>query len=48
MSSPDEPALQPSLALNVFFDVDHTLVYIDQHSNVLRPGAGEPLMLTAL
>ena len=25
--------------LNIFFDVDHTLVYIDQHTNVLRPGA---------
>lgn len=25
--------------LNVFFDVDHTLIYVDQHHNVLRPGS---------
>ncbi len=25
--------------LNVFFDVDHTLVFVDQDSNSLRPGA---------
>ena len=37
------PGLESSVALNVFFDVDHTLVYIDQHSNVLRPGAGEAM-----
>lgn len=24
---------------NVYFDVDHTLVFVDQHQNVLRPGA---------
>jgi hypothetical protein len=26
-------------AINVFFDVDHTLVYVNSHSNTLRPGA---------
>jgi hypothetical protein len=25
--------------LHVFFDVDHTLVFANQHANVLRPGA---------
>lgn len=25
--------------VNIFFDVDHTLVFIDQHTNALRPGA---------
>jgi phosphoserine phosphatase len=30
--------------LNVFVDVDHTLVYIDQHQNILRPGAREALL----
>ncbi len=25
--------------LNIFFDVDHTLVFIDQHTNALRPQA---------
>jgi hypothetical protein len=29
--------------LNVYFDVDHTLVYVDQHTNVLRPGAHEAM-----
>jgi hypothetical protein len=29
--------------LNVFFDVDHTLVFIDQHTNALRPGAHEAM-----
>lgn len=29
--------------MNVFFDVDHTLVYIDQHVNELRPGAREAM-----
>ena len=29
--------------LNVFFDVDHTLVFIDQHTNALRPGAREAM-----
>ena len=27
----------------MFFDVDHTLVFIDQHTNALRPGAGEAM-----
>jgi hypothetical protein len=27
--------------INVFFDVDHTLVFVNQHVNVLRPGAHE-------
>lgn len=31
--------------LNVYFDVDHTLVYIDQHQNVLRPGAVEAVRI---
>ncbi len=26
-------------AINIFFDVDHTLVYSNQHANMLRPGA---------
>lgn len=30
---------------NVYFDVDHTLVFVDQHSNVLRPGAHEAMRL---
>jgi hypothetical protein len=29
--------------LNVFFDVDHTLVFVDQHQNALRPGAHEAM-----
>lgn len=29
--------------MNVFFDVDHTLVFIDQHTNALRPGAREAM-----
>lgn len=29
--------------LNVFFDVDHTLVHVDQHDNYLRPGAEEAM-----
>ena len=29
--------------LNIFFDVDHTLVFIDQHTNALRPGAHEAM-----
>ena len=27
--------------INVFFDVDHTLVFVNQHVNALRPGAHE-------
>src|SRR5690606_38666997 len=33
----------PTGALNVFFDVDHTLVYVDQHTNILRPGAHDAM-----
>ena len=29
--------------LNIFFDVDHTLVFIDQHTNALRPGAHDAM-----
>lgn len=29
--------------MNVFFDVDQTLVYIDQHVNLLRPGAHDAM-----
>lgn len=29
----------PAGPLNVFFDVDHTLVYVDEETNALRPGA---------
>jgi hypothetical protein len=25
--------------MNVYFDVDHTLIYVDQHGHTLRPGA---------
>lgn len=40
----DARSLQlPTGALNVFFDVDHTLVYVDQHTNVLRPGAHDAM-----
>ncbi len=37
----NEPRLLelPPGPFNVFFDVDHTLVYVDQDTNVLRPGA---------
>lgn len=31
----------PGTKLHVFFDVDHTLVYPNQHFNALRPGAHE-------
>jgi len=27
--------------LNIFFDVDHTLVFVTQHVNALRPGTRE-------
>ena len=30
-------------SLNVFFDVDHTLVFVNQHVNALRPGAKEAM-----
>ncbi len=33
----------PGSRLNVFFDVDHTLVFIDQHTNALRPGAQQAM-----
>lgn len=29
--------------MNIFFDVDQTLVHIDQHTNALRPGAREAM-----
>lgn len=29
--------------LNIFFDVDHTLVFVDQHTNALRPRAHEAM-----
>ncbi|MCX7618506.1 HAD family hydrolase [Tepidiforma sp.] len=29
--------------MNIFFDVDQTLVFIDQHTNSLRPGAREAM-----
>ena len=29
--------------LNVFFDVDHTLVFVDQHRSTLRPGTHEAM-----
>ena len=29
--------------MNVYFDVDHTLVFISAERNVLRPGAGEAM-----
>ncbi|MEX0783757.1 MAG: HAD family hydrolase [Dehalococcoidia bacterium] len=29
--------------MNVYFDVDHTLVYINAETNALRPGAGEAM-----
>jgi len=35
------PVVQP--ALNVFFDVDHTIVFVDQNTNSLRPGAREAM-----
>ena len=48
MSLPAEfPALRGQLPgegpHNIYFDVDHTLVYVDQHSNVLRPGARQAM-----
>lgn len=30
--------------INIFFDVDHTLVYPTQHFNALRPGAHEVML----
>ncbi|OAI39911.1 hypothetical protein AYO38_06720 [bacterium SCGC AG-212-C10] len=32
-------------ALNIFFDVDHTLVFVDQHTNALRPQAHEAMRI---
>ncbi|HKS91853.1 MAG TPA: hypothetical protein VJQ83_07985 [Tepidiformaceae bacterium] len=29
--------------MNIYFDVDHTLVFIDQYTNALRPGAREAM-----
>ncbi len=29
--------------MNIFFDVDQTLVHIDQHVNLLRPGAHDAM-----
>ncbi|MGI8926265.1 MAG: HAD family hydrolase [Tepidiformaceae bacterium] len=29
--------------MNVFFDVDHTLVFVNQDANVLRPGAQDAM-----
>jgi hypothetical protein len=41
------PALRGSFPeqgpFNIYFDVDHTLVYVDQHKNVLRPGARQAM-----
>ncbi len=31
--------------MNIFFDVDHTLVFIDSSTNVLRPGAHDAMRL---
>jgi hypothetical protein len=43
----DFPALRGSFPdqgpFNIYFDVDHTLVYVDQHKNVLRPGARQAM-----
>lgn len=41
MGEPDNGHRGPRL--NVFFDVDHTLVFVDQHVNALRPGAREAM-----
>lgn len=30
---------ETQVTINIFFDVDHTLVYANQHANSLRPGA---------
>ncbi len=35
--------LAPAAFLNVFFDVDHTLLFTDQHGNALRPRAHEAM-----
>jgi hypothetical protein len=37
-AQPDEARI-----INVFFDVDHTLVFIDQSTNSLRPGAHDAM-----
>lgn len=37
------PYGEPGQPLNVFFDVDHTLVFIDQSANSLRPYAHESM-----
>lgn len=37
------PRPEPRPLLNVFFDVDHTLVYVSQSTNALRPGAHEAM-----
>ncbi len=41
------PALRGELPVegphNIYFDVDHTLLFVDQHTNVLRPGARQAM-----
>lgn len=34
---------ETATSLNVFFDVDHTLVFVDQHTNALRPGTHDAM-----
>jgi hypothetical protein len=45
--SPDFPALRGELPgegpHNIYFDVDHTLLFVDQYTNVLRPGARQAM-----
>jgi hypothetical protein len=43
MGKLSRPLEVPAGPLNVFFDVDHTLVFVDQHTNVLRPGAHDAM-----
>lgn len=43
MPSMPRPLQLPEGPLNVYFDVDHTLVHADQHKNHLRPGAHHAL-----
>ena len=40
---PDARAGEPRPSLNVYFDVDHTLVYPTQTVSALRPGAREAM-----
>jgi phosphoglycolate phosphatase-like HAD superfamily hydrolase len=37
------PYGEPGRPLNIFYDVDHTLVFIDQSGHTLRPGAHESM-----